>query len=147
MSQMAFSPQLRLYIDTNIFLDHFLGRRGKSSILLREIANGRFAGITSHFTLSELVGVLKELRVPPIDIDRIIKQVQAFPNILIVFHDQNMFLNMPQSILETCLQCRDALHFMIAKSLAADKIVTRDSGFKNAVNSVIQCVTPEQLIP
>jgi predicted nucleic acid-binding protein len=141
------SPQLRLYIDTNIFLDHFLRRRGKSSTLLREIANGRFAGVTSHFTLSELTGVLKELRVPYADISRIIGQVQAFPNLQIVFHDQNMFLNMPQNIINTCVQCRDALHFMVAKSLAADRIVTRDSGFKNAVDSVIQCVTPEQLIP
>jgi hypothetical protein len=73
--------------------------------------------------------------------------VQAFPNVQIVFHDQNMFLDMPQNILGACVQCRDALHFMIAKSLAADRIVTRDSGFKNAVDSVIQCVTPEQLIP
>jgi predicted nucleic acid-binding protein len=128
-------------------LDHFLRRRGKSSILFREIANGRFAGVTSHFTLSELTGVLKELRVPHADIGRIMGQVQAFPNVQIVFHDQNMFLDMPQNILDTCVQCRDALHFMIAKSLAADRIVTRDSGFKNAVDSIIQCVTPEQLIP
>jgi predicted nucleic acid-binding protein len=144
---MSSSPQPRLYIDTNIFLDHFLRRRGKSSTLLREIANGRFAGVTSHFTLSELTGVLKELRVPYADISRIIGQVQAFPNLQIVFHDQNMFLDMPQNIINTCVQCRDALHFMVAKSLAVDRIVTRDGGFKNAVDSVIQCVTPEQLIP
>jgi predicted nucleic acid-binding protein len=136
-----------LYIDTNIFLDHFLRRRGKSSALLREIANGRFVGVTSYFTLSELAGVLKELRVPHDKIERIIEQVQTFSNIQIVFHDQNMFLSMPQSILQTCTQCRDALHFVIARFLAADKIVTRDNGFKHAVNSVIECVTPEQLLP
>jgi len=147
VSTMSNPPQLRLYIDTNIFLDHFLRRRGKSSTLLKDIAGGRFDGITSHFTLSELTGVLKELRVPHADINRIIGQVQAFPNIQIVFHDQNMFLDMPQNMLGTCVQCRDALHFMIAKSLAVDRIVTRDGGFRNAVNSVIQCVTPEQLIP
>jgi len=147
VNKMAHKAQLRLYIDTNIFLDHFLGRRGKSTKLFREVAKGRFEGVTSHFTLSELAGVLKELGVHPNEINVIIRQVQAFPNIRIVFHDQEMFLNMPQSILDTCVQCRDALHFMIAKSLAVDKIVTRDTGFKNAVDSVIQCVTPEQLIP
>lgn len=146
MDKMTPNPLLRLYIDTNIFLDHFLGRRGKSTKLFKEIAKGRFEGVTSHFTLSELAGVLKELKVRSDEIDRILRQVQAFPNIYIVFHDQNMFLNMPQSILDTCVQCRDALHFMIAKSLAVDKIVTRDSGFKNAVGSLIECVTPEQLI-
>jgi predicted nucleic acid-binding protein len=72
------SPRLRLYIDTNIFLDHFLRRRGRSSTLLREIANGRFAGITSHFTLSELTGVLKELGVPHADIGRIFGKCKHF---------------------------------------------------------------------
>ena len=147
MSIMSSSAQSRLYIDTNIFLDHFLRRRGKSSELLREIAKGRFLGITSHFTLSELAGVLKEVGLSPKDIDATIAQVQAFPNIQIIFHDQNMFLTMPQQILGTCVQCRDALHFIVAKFLAADKIVTRDGGFKHAVNSVIECVTPEQLLP
>jgi predicted nucleic acid-binding protein len=115
--------------------------------LLREIANGRFEGVTSHFTLSELTGVLKELGVPHADIGKIIGQVQAFPNIQVVLPDQSMFIDMPGSILSTCVQCRDALHFMIAKSLLADRIVTRDTGFKNAVDSAIQCVTPEQLVP
>lgn len=147
MSIMSSSAPTRLYIDTNIFLDHFLKRQGKSSALLREIAKGRFLGITSHFTLSELAGVLKEVGLSPKDIGTIISQVQAFPNIQIIFHDQNMFLTMPQQILDTCVQCRDALHFTIARFLSADKIVTRDNGFKHAVNSVIECVTPEQLLP
>ena len=141
------SPHLRLYIDTNIFLDHFLGRIGKSTTLLRQIAAGQFDGITSHFALSEITGVLKECRLPHSDITRMVGQIQAFPNIQIVIHDQSMFLNMPNSILSTCVQCRDALHFTVAKYMAVDRIVTRDGGFRNAVNSVIQCVTPEQLIP
>ena len=100
---MSSSAQTRLYIDTNIFLDHFLRRQGKSSELLREIAKGRFLGITSHFTLSELVGVLKEVGLSPKDIDATITKVQAFPNIQIVFHDQNMFLTMPsKSLAHVC---------------------------------------------
>jgi len=141
------SAQPRLYLDTNIFLDHFLGRRGRSSDLLREIARGQFLGVTSHFTLSEIASVLKELGLPQNRIHSIINQVQAFPNIDIVFHDQNMFLDMPQRILDTCVQCRDALHFMVAVFLAVDNIVTRDLGLKRAVDSVILCVTPEQLLP
>jgi len=147
VSKMTSVPQLRLYIDTNIFLDHFLRRRGKSSTLLREIANGQFSGVTSQFTMSELTGVLKEEKVSINEINRIIGLVQAFPNIQIVFHDPNMFQEMPQDILSTCAQCRDALHFVMAKSLAADRIVTRDKGFKRAVHSIIPCVTPEQLLP
>jgi len=141
------SSQLSLYIDTNIFLDHFLQRRGRSSALLRVIAAGRFFGVTSHFTLSEIVGVLKASGVPQNRIDYIINQVESFPNISIIFHDQNMFLDMPRRILDTCMQCRDALHFMAASFLAVDNIVTRDPGFKRAVNSLIPCVTPEQLLP
>lgn len=147
MNRMTPNSQLRLYIDTNIFLDHLLGRKGKSSQLIREIASGRFEGFTSHFTLSELAGVLKELGVPRDDINKILIHVQNFPNVQIVFHDYRMFLEMPENILNTCVQCRDALHFMIAKYLAVDKIVTRDKGFKNAVDYFIPCITPEQLIP
>jgi len=147
VNKMTPDSQLRLYIDTNIFLDHLLKRKGKSSQLIREIANGRFEGFTSYFTLSELASVLKELGVPRDDINRILIQVQAFPNIHIVFHDHKTFLDMPEDILNTCAQCRDALHFVIAKYLRVDRIVTRDKGFKNAVANVIQCVTPEQLIP
>lgn len=143
---MATNP-LRLYVDTNIFLDHFLGRTGKSSALFRAIARGEFFGVTSQFTLSELTGVLKMAGKSPDDINHIINNVQAFPNISIVFHDATMLSNMPSDMLATCCQCRDALHFVSAKSLSADRIVTRDSGFKRAVNSLIQCVTPEQLIP
>lgn len=144
---MTSSSPLRLYVDTNIFLDHFLRRPGKSSALLTKIAKGQFIGITSHFTLSELTGVLKELRLPQQNIDAIINKVQSFPNLQVILYDQNMFLSMPQTMLDTCVQCRDALHFIIAKYLGADKIVTRDNGFKHAVNSVIECVTPEQLLP
>lgn len=144
---MTSGTQPRIYIDTNIFLDHFLRRPGQSSNLLREIARGRFLGITAHFTLSELAGVLKELRVPRNRIDNIISLVQSFPNIHIIFHDQSMFLGMPQRILDTCAQSRDALHFMVALSLSVDNIVTRDRGFKRAVDSIIPCVTPEALLP
>jgi predicted nucleic acid-binding protein len=144
---MTSVPKLRLYIDTNIFLDHFLRRRGKSSTLLREIAKGRFSGVTSQFTMSELTGVLKEARVAINEINRITGLVQSFPNIQIVFHDPNMLQEMPQDMLGTCVQCRDALHFVMAKSLAADRIVTRDEGFKRAVHSIIPCITPEQLLP
>jgi predicted nucleic acid-binding protein len=144
---MTLDSHLRLYVDTNIFLDHLLKRGGKSSQLIREIANGRFEGFTSHFTLSELAGVLKELSVPRDDINRILMQVQAFPNVHIVLCDYKIFLDMPEDILNTCAQCRDALHFVTAKYLRVDRIVTRDKGFKNAVSHVIQCVTPEQLIP
>ncbi|PUA31501.1 MAG: hypothetical protein B9J98_06010 [Candidatus Terraquivivens tikiterensis] len=142
-------PRLRLYLDTNIFLDldHLLGRKGKSSQLIREIANGRFEGFTSHFILSELAGVLKELGVPREYINKILVCVQKFPNVQIVFHEYIMFLDMPENILNTCVQCRDALHFVVAKYLAVDKIVTRDKGFKNTVDHVIPYVTPEQLIP
>ncbi|MEM3874659.1 MAG: type II toxin-antitoxin system VapC family toxin [Candidatus Bathyarchaeia archaeon] len=144
--KMTSGSQPRLYIDTNIFLDHLLGRKVKSSQLIREIANGRFEGFTSHFTLSELAGVLKELGVPRGDINKILIRVQEFPNIQIVFHDYIMFLDMPENILNTCVQCRDALHFMAAKYLAVDKIVTRDKGFKSAIDHIIPCVTPEQLL-
>ncbi len=147
MSRMTNNPQLRLYIDTNIFLDHFLKRRDKSSLLFREIGKGQFSGITSQFTISELTGVLKEARVSASEINRIIGLVQAFPNIQIVFHDLSMLQSMPQDMLHTCVQCRDALHFAVARSLAVDRIVTRDGGFKRAVDSVIPCVTPEQLLP
>jgi len=141
------SAQPRLYIDTCIFLDHFLGRRGRSSDLLREIARGHFSGITSYFTLSEIAGVLKEQGLPRNRIDGVINSIQAFPNIDIIFHSQNMLLNIPRRILDTCLQCRDALHFIVAAFLAADQIVTRDSGFKRAADSIIPCTTPEQLLP
>lgn len=144
--EMRASPRLRLYIDTNIFLDHLLGRKGKSSQLIREISKGRFEGFTSYFTLSEIAGVLKELKVPQKDINKILISIQSFPNIQIVFHDYEMFLELPKDILDTCLQCRDALHFIVAKYLAVDKIVTRDKGFKNAVDHIIPCVTPEQLM-
>ena len=137
MKKMATSPQLRLYIDTNIFLDHFLGRTGKSSALFRAIARGDFFGVTSQFTLSELTGVLKMAGKSPDEINNIINNVQAFPNISIVFHDATMLSNMPMDMLATCCQCRDALHFVSAKSLMADRIVTRDNDFKRAVNSLI----------
>ena len=137
MKKMATSPQLRLYIDTNIFLDHFLGRTGKSSALFRAIARGDFFGVTSQFTLSELTGVLKMAGKSPDEINNIINNVQAFPNISIVFHDATMLSNMPSDMLTTCCQCRDALHFVSAKSLMADRIVTRDNDFKRAVNSLI----------
>lgn len=143
---MTSSHQLRLYIDTNIFLDHLLGRKGKSSQLIIEIANGRFEGFTSYFTLSEIAGVLKELGFPREDINEILMNIQKFPNIQIVFHDYRMLLDMPENILNTCVQCRDALHFIVAKYLAVDKIVTRDKGFKDAVDNIVPCVTPEQLI-
>jgi predicted nucleic acid-binding protein len=139
--------QPRLYLDTNIFLDHFLGRKGHSSDLLREVARGRFAGLTSHFTLSEITGVLKQSGLPHDQVTSMVTRVQSFPNIMIVFNDRQMFLEMPQRILSSCAQCRDALHFMVALFLKADKIVTRDWGFKNAVDSIIPCVTPEQLLP
>jgi len=97
------SSQLSLYIDTNIFLDHFLQRRGRSSALLRVIAAGRFFGVTSHFTLSEIVGVLKASGVPQNRIDYIINQVESFPNISIIFHDQNIFLTCPDvSLILVC---------------------------------------------
>ena len=144
---MATNPPLRLYIDTNIFLDHLLGRDGRSSALFRAIARGDFFGVTSQFTLSEITGVLKMAGRSPDDINHIINNVQAFPNISIVFHNATMLSDMPRDMLATCCQCRDALHFVSAKSLLADRIVTRDGGFRHAVNAQIQCVTPEQLIP
>jgi len=143
---MASSPLMRLYIDTNIYLDHLLRRSRRSSRLLKEIGRGKFLGITSHFTFSELAGVLKEAGLPPSKINTILNQLQAFPNIQIVFHEPWMFAEMPNQILNTCAQSRDALHYVIALYLKADKIVTRDHGFKNAVSSVIPCVTPEELL-
>ncbi|MFQ6074739.1 MAG: type II toxin-antitoxin system VapC family toxin [Candidatus Bathyarchaeia archaeon] len=141
------SAPLRLYIDTNIYLDHFLRRRGRSSELFREIRNGTFEGITSHFTFSEMAGVLKVLGCPRTRIESILGRAQSFPNITIVFHDTDMFLNMPDQILNTCVKTRDVLHFAVANSLAVDRIVTRDEAFKNAVGDIIQGVNPEDVLP
>lgn len=138
---------MRLYIDTNIYLDHFLRRRRESSDLFREIARRRFSGITSHFTFSEIAAVLKMEGIPKTKIDSILDPSQRFPNIQIVFHNAAMFRDFPTEILNTCVQVRDALHFIVALRIGADHIVTRDTGFKRAVNTIIPCVTPEEILP
>lgn len=141
------SVPLRIYIDTNIYIDHFLRRRGRSSELFREIRKGTFEGITSHFTFSEMAGVLKAVGYSRTGIESVLGLAQRFPNIRIVFHDLDMLLNMPDQILNTCVQTRDALHFAVANSLAVDRIVTRDEQFKDAIGNIIQCVTPESILP
>ena len=144
---MASAPApMRLYIDTNIYLDHFLRRRGRSTDLLREIARGTFLGVTSHFTFSEIASVLKMERVSRQTINSILDRSQRFPNIQIVFHDPTMFLEIPKEILQTCAQSRDALHFIVALHMRVDRIVTRDTDFRSAVNKKIPCVTPEELL-
>jgi predicted nucleic acid-binding protein len=140
------SVPIRLYIDTNIYLDHFLRRHRQSSELLREIAKGTFSGITSLFTFSEIVSVLKMEGVSRTEINSILHHSQRFPNIQVISHEPFMFRDLPDEILRTCAQSRDALHFIVALYTEVDRIVTRDRGFRSAVNAIIPCVTPEQLL-
>jgi predicted nucleic acid-binding protein len=94
-----------------------------------------------------MAGVLKMAGVSRQRIDSILYSSQRFPNIQIVFHEPEMFYDLPSEILNTCVQARDALHFIIALRLRVDRIVTRDPGFRSAVSSVIPCNTPEDLLP
>lgn len=138
---------VRLYLDTNIYLDHVLNRPGKSSQLLTAIAQGQFEGITSYLTIAEIAGVLKAEGIPISQITSLLQRMERWPNIRIIFWHPSMDRQTPTEILSTCAQTRDALHFVVAKFMAADKIVTRDGGFTAAVQSVIPCVVPEDLLP
>lgn len=137
----------RLYLDTNIYLDHILRRPGRSTQLLRAIAQRKFEGITSYLTISEIAGVLKSEGTPISRIVSLLPRMERWPNIQIVLWNPSMDRQAPAEILSTCAQTRDALHFVVAKFMAADKIVTRDTGFTAAVQSVIPCVVPEDLVP
>lgn len=141
------SLQCEFMLTQIIYLDHFLHRRGRSTDLLHEIARGTFLGITSHFTFSEMASVLKMQRVSKERINSILQESQRFPNIQIVFHTSDMFRDLPTEILNTCAQSRDALHFIVALHMAVDRIITRDTDFRSAVNKKIPCVTPEELLP
>lgn len=123
----------RLYLDTNIYLDHLLGRRAKSSELLKAIADGKFEGFTSHLTFSETAGVLKAQGYSESNTTQLLSRMKKWPNIHIVLLNPSLDREMPVTILRTCAQTRDALHFVVARFVSADKIVTRDRGFANAV--------------
>ena len=140
------SSKERLYLDTNIYLDHLLKRGSKSTQFLREIANTKFDGFTSYLTFSEVCGVLKAEGYPLNKVSEIVNRIQKWPNIQILMSNPSIERNVPDAILATCCQTRDALHFSTARFVSVDKIVTRDTGFKQAVTKVIPCVLPEDLV-
>lgn len=140
------SSKERLYLDTNIYLDHILKRGRKSSELLRAIANGKFEGFTSYLTISESAGVLKAEGYSESNTTQLLSKIERWPNIQIVLWHPALDRETPKAILATCAQTRDALHFVVARFVSVDKIVTRDTGFANAVQGIIPCVLPEDLV-
>lgn len=142
----------RYYVDTDIFLDHILDRSSESTELLAKIVAGNIDGVTSFFTLTEIIGVLKKLRsqgeinMSPPQMMFIINQIQAYPNLKIIFHDEDVLYDMPQNMLDTCTKTRDALHLQMALMLEAECIVTRDEQFSRSAFTLMRCASPDELL-
>jgi len=73
-------------------------------------------------------------------------QIQAYPNLKIIFHDEDVFFDMPQNMIDTCTKTRDALHLQMALMLEAECIVTRDEQFSRSAFKLIRCAPPDELL-
>ena len=131
---------MRLFVDTNIFMD-VLGKRPgyeASGEVLKSCEDGRNAGCISALTVANLNHLGGRL----MSAEQIKSVLQA---IMQVFEIEDLTgTDLSRALDSPIHDYEDALQFLAAKRARADRIVTRNT--KDFKNSPIQTITPEILL-
>ena len=83
----ATTPPPKAYIDTMVFIYHFKkhGLTPKAYNFCKDIENGKYAGVTTSFTIAEYVGVMRKALTEarnspstPTDVSKLRKEIEEF---------------------------------------------------------------------
>ena len=163
MTSSSFHPRPppRAYIDTMVFIYHFKshGLTSKADRFFHDIENGKYAGVTTSFTITEYLGVMRkaltEVRDRPItstDVSRLRKEIEKFISDMgIIYFDADALaspiygklFSSTENIVENAKPFKsfrnnrwylvngaDALHVSLALRTGADLYATFDDDFR-----------------
>lgn len=132
---------MRLFLDTNIFLDLLLQREYEKEalIILNSINRGIHEGILLDITLVNIAYVARKQRV---DIEKFLKLI--LQNCYVVGGNNQMGLD---ALKLEHHDFEDALQYISAKETACDVVVTNDKGFYiGDLETMSSCVFVEKFI-
>jgi len=153
-------PPPKAYIDTMVFIYHFKrhGLTSKADRFFKDIEKGAYAGVTTSFTITEYLGVMRkaltEARNRPLasnDVSRLRREIEKFISDMgIIYFDADTLISpiyklfsSTENIVENAQPFRsprtnrwylvngaDALHVVLATRAGADLFATFDDDFK-----------------
>jgi len=163
-SRVVASPP-KAYIDTMVFIYHFKkhGLTSKADNFFKDIESGKYAGVTTSFTIAEYLGVMRkalaEARNSPstsADVARLRKEIEEFISDMgIVYFDADTLVSPgygklfspTENIVENAKHFKnprtskwylvngaDALHVTLAVRTGADVYATFDDDFRGVNN-------------
>jgi len=165
LAQVPTTPPPRAYIDTMVFIYHFMRHRltPKANNFFKDIENGKYAGVTTSFTIAEYVGVMRKaltaVRNRPstsTDVSKLRKEIEEFiSNMGIIYFDADTLISpvygklfsSTENIVENAKHFKnprsnkwylvngaDALHVTLAVRAGADLYATFDDDFRGVDN-------------
>jgi predicted nucleic acid-binding protein len=155
------APPPKTYIDTMVFIYHFMkhGLSSKASKFFKDIEKGKYAGVTTSFTITEYLGVMRKALTearnkPPTstDISKLRKEIEEFISDMgIIYFDADTFVSpiygrlfsATENVVENARPFRnprtnrwflvngaDAMHVTLAVRAGADLYATFDDDFR-----------------
>lgn len=137
---------MKVYIDTNIFLNVLLEENGffeKSANFFEKINSEKLIGITSIFTVMEIARILQKHNA---ETNRIKEMIFDLRNSKIetIVPSEMTLLNSLDFVIELKIDPTDALHLAVAVN-DADVFITRDIEFAKRITQKIEVKLPEEI--
>jgi len=155
------TPPPKAYIDTMVFIYHFKKHRlsSKANNFFKDIEKGKYAGVTTSFTIAEYLGVMrriltqaKDKPASPTDVSKLRKGIEKFINDMgIIYFDADKLVSptygklfsSTETVVENAKPFKsprnnrwylvggaDALHVILAVRSEADLYATFDDDFR-----------------
>jgi predicted nucleic acid-binding protein len=164
-SEQVAAPRPKAYIDTMVFIYHFKkhGLTPKANNFFKDIERGKYAGVTTSFTVTEYIGVMREALTEatdkpstPTDISKLRREIEGFISDMgIIYFDADELVSSiygglfssTENIVENAKHFKnprtnkwflvngaDALHVVLALRTGADLYATFDDDFRGVNN-------------
>jgi predicted nucleic acid-binding protein len=159
------TPPPKAYIDTMVFIYHFKkhGLTFKANKFFKDIEKGKYAGVTTTFTISECIGVMRKVlteardRPPSLtDVSKLRKEIEKFISEMgIIYFDADTLMSpiygklfsSTENVVENAKPFKnprtnkwflvggaDALHVTLAVRTGAELYATFDDDFRGVGN-------------